>query len=191
MLKGNRILLWMIIIIFAGTACNLFAGRIEPTPTDAALPQLNEQNNLDAQEENQKTPSITAPSKKFEYTVSEDELNKIVSNELAKQDQQLLSDPQINLMDGKIIVTGIVQQSGFSLETEIELVPAIDSSGLPYIEVVSMSVGPFSVPQDFQDEITSTVNDLIITQLINSEVDLQVDSITITENQLTITGSNR
>lgn len=189
--RGRMLLLWLVITLFAGAACNLFTGRAEVTPTEPAIQSLPAQSNDNVQEHSQNLENEPSGSGRFEYTVSESELNSIVSKELAKQEQPVLSDPQINLVEGKVIVTGIVQQSGFSLATEIELVPTIDSNGVPYIEVVSMSVGPFSVPQDFQDQVTSTVNNLIFTQLTNSESDLQVDSITISENEMTLTGSNR
>jgi uncharacterized protein YpmS len=190
MMKFNKtqglILLWLMTLLFVGSACNLFTRRTEASQanvpvTTEAVDQL--------ETEARESLNDFAQTGQFELTITESELTSVVATELAKSDLPVLTNPQILLRDGEITATGLVQQAGFSLDAEMVLMPRIDASGIPYVELVSIAVGPFSVPTSLRDQLTSKINSLVIQQLTQSDASVRIDEITIANGQMIVRGS--
>lgn len=180
------ILLGLIPLLFSGIACNLFTRRAEtPQVTVPVTTQAIEQ----LEEEARESVEEFAQTGKFELTITESEMTSVVANELAKAESPILTDPQILLRNGEITATGMVEQAGLSLQAEMVLVPRIDSNGVPYVELVSLAVGPFSVPESLRDQLTSNINSLVIEQLTQSDVSVRIESITIADGEMTVVGS--
>lgn len=181
------ITIWLSILLFSAAACNLFAGRVTPTPTAAPTP-IPPESSLQERAEDSREQFDTQGS--FELTVTETELTNLAVRELGQQGESLLTDPQILLRDGQITILGNVEQSGFSVPAEIILVPVISGNGDLQVEVSSMSVGPFAVPQQMRDQVSSLANDLVDQQLAEAG-DVRVEDITIQDGVLTVSGSRR
>jgi uncharacterized protein YpmS len=182
------LLLWMASLVFTGIACNLFTRRAETLQplvpvTTQAVEQLEEEARESIEEFSQ--------TGQFDLTITESELTSVVATELAKADAPMLTDPQILLRDGEITATGMVEQAGFSLQAEMVLVPRIDASGAPYVDLVSLAVGPFSVPDSLRDQLVSKINSLVVQQLTQSDVNVRIDSITIADGVMTVVGSRQ
>lgn len=194
MIKRNhpRALLgiWILTLLFAGLACNFITQRfVAPTPTSTPT------NPTEAVEQvaTEAAGSLQdfAESGHFEISVTEGQLTSLIVSELSKQPNPLISNPQVSLQDGQIKVTGQVKQSGLSLPAEIIVQPKIDTNGQPYVELKSLSVGPFDVPQSMRDQVTTIINDLLVEQLTGSDSSVQLVSIMISDGVMTVSGSRR
>jgi uncharacterized protein YpmS len=182
------ILIWLFVLLFASIACNFFTRRaVTPQVTVPVTTQAIEQLETEARE----SVEEFAQTGQFEMTITESELTSVVATELAKTESPVLTDPQILLRDGVIMATGKVQQAGLSLKAEIVLLPKIDASGAPYVELVSLSVGPFSVPESLRDQLTSNINSLVVEQLTQSDVNVRIESISIADGEMTVVGSRQ
>jgi hypothetical protein len=183
----NLIVLWLIVIIFSGVACNFLAGRAAATPTPVPTP-IPPASSLEERADESREQFETQGT--FEFTITESELTTLAAEELARQSDPLLSDPQVLLREGQITILGNVYQSGFSVPAEIILGPKISANGDLQVEVLSMRVGPFAVPDQLRDEVSRIANDLVASQLADSG-NVQVEQITIEEGVLTVSGSRR
>lgn len=185
--KRLFIAVWLLIIIFSSAACNLLAGRITPTPTPPPTP-VPPASSLEERADESRQQFETQGT--FELTVTETELTELIAEELAKQTDPLLTAPQILLRDGQITILGNVEQAGLSVPAEIKLGLNISAGGSVQVEVISMSVGPFAVPQQLRDQVSGMANDLVARQLAEAG-DVRVESLTIQDGVLTVSGSRR
>lgn len=185
--KRFVIVVWLLVFGLSSLACNLFAGRLAPTPTGVAT-ALPPTSSLEEQPEVPRVQTETQGG--FELSITESELTELAARELASQPEAMLSDPQILLRDGQITILGNVEQSGFTLSAEIVLLPVINGNGDLEVEVISMSVGPFAVPQQMRDQVSSLANELVTRQLSDAG-NIRIESITIQDGVLRVSGSRR
>jgi DNA-binding TFAR19-related protein (PDSD5 family) len=186
--KSQRLMLVIVLGVLLGSslACNLFARREQmpqvsvPVTTEAAQSLATQ-----AQESLQDF----AETGQFEISITESELTSLVAAELAKQSEPFLTEPQITLRDGVITVYGKVQQAGLVLNAEMVLEPKFDAAGVPFVEIRTLSLGPFGVPQDLRDQINTTVNEMILSQVFDSQAGMRVNNIDVADGVMTITGS--
>jgi uncharacterized protein YpmS len=178
-LSFPRLFFWLLPLIFAGIACN-FPGSNSDTANQATLPSAQ--------------PEVTSPSTENDppgqilFRISEQELTELVIEKLNSQAEPLLTEPQVSLRDGQVVVTGKVQQAGLSLSARMVLIPYLDESGVPYLEVDSMTLGPIPVPQEFQDQLSQAMNSALIQYFEQTVGNARLDSITISDGEMIITG---
>jgi len=194
MIKQNRqralLGIWIVALLFAGLACNFITQRFAATTPTPTLPNPTEAVEQLATDAAGSLQDFTQNGH-FELTVTEGQLTSVIVSELSKQPDPLITNPQVGLQDGQIKVTGQVKQSGFSLPAEIIVQPKIGANGEPYVELISLSVGPFDVSQSMRDQVTSIINNMLIEQLTGSDSSVQLDSITIADGVMTVSGSRR
>jgi hypothetical protein len=189
--------IWLIVFGFSGVACNFFTRRTEPVvsptvvitqtvpePVETTPPSGSLKDRIEAAVDEYKSSGV------FKVTINETELTELVADQLSSQSDPMLTNPKVTLRDGHITITGVVSQSGLSLDSEIVMAPYVDMDGLPAVEIVSMTVGPFSVPEDIQAQVNTTVNDILITNLIGDE-NVRLDSIVVADGQMTVSGHRR
>lgn len=181
------LIFWVTVLLLSSVACNLLAGRVTPTPTAPPTP-IPPASSLEERVEESR--SQFEGLGRFEFTVTESELTDLAARELSQQADSVLTDPQILLRDGQITILGNVAQAGLSVPAEIKLQPMISGDGDLRVEVISMNVGPFAVPQQMSDQVSSLANDLVARQLSEAG-NIRVESITIQDGVLTVAGSKR
>jgi hypothetical protein len=90
------------------------------------------------------------------------------------------------LRDGKMVITGDVDQAGLTLPLSVSLIFNIDGQGQPHSQVTEGTVGPFSLPDSYQSEITGQLDQALISQLNVTANNLMVDSLTIADGRMTV-----
>ena len=118
--------------------------------------------------------------------VTEEQLTSAATNELQASGENRVHNLQIRLRDGKMIITGNVDQGGLTLPLSVSLTFTIDAQGQPRSQVVEASVGPFSLPESYLTDITSQLDQALMDQLNANAVNLVVDSITIADGRMTV-----
>ncbi|MFN2196919.1 MAG: hypothetical protein ACK2UW_12425, partial [Anaerolineales bacterium] len=158
--RRRMLFIWLIVFGFSGVACNFFTRRTEPVvsptvvitqtvpePVETTPPSGSLKDRIEAAVDEYKSSGV------FKVTINETELTELVADQLSSQSDPMLTNPKVTLRDGHITITGVVSQSGLSLDSEIVMAPYVDMDGLPAVEIVSMTVGPFSVPEDIQAQV--------------------------------------
>jgi uncharacterized protein YpmS len=169
------------VLILASLACN-YANRntnrlVEPPQTTASNGELGEVP-FDAQG-------------KLRVVVTEAQLTDLISKELNSQADAVLSDPQVHLRDGQMILTGQVQQSGLNAELEMVMQAGVTADGRPEISLVSASVGMFSLPQNMLDDLSSQIKSAFESKIDAGIEQIFIESITIDGGEMVIEGHAR
>jgi hypothetical protein len=99
--------------------------------------------------------------------------------------EKRVSDLQIHFRDGQIQVTGTASQSGVTLPVNVVLVPKVEQ-GKPSIQILAAQVGPFPVPQQLLDQMTSQFDQLIKQQLDQNGSNLVVQTISVENGVMTV-----
>lgn len=181
----KRIILVFVILLAAGLACN-FPGRntSSPPPQQPSSTQAVQE----LEQQLKATLSTSGDSGQVTITLTQEQLTSIVAAQLAKQPDQSFTDPQVVLTNGQMEVYGKVSQSGFTTDTKIVMTPEVDGNGKVHLNIVSISLGPFPVPDTLKQQFSDLANKALNDYLDSTSQKVKVTSINITEGKMTITG---
>jgi uncharacterized protein YpmS len=170
------------VLLFSSLGC-ILAGRTAQiaTPTPVATEDLTP---LETQVESAVKTAVSGGRVTLEFT--EGQLTSAANQELASQGESRIRDLQIRLDDGLMNISGQVEQNGLDLPLTISLKINVDSQGRPHTQIVSGKVGPFSLPQNMLDQITTQIDTMLQSQLDSSAQALFVESIGIDNGVITV-----
>ena len=103
----------------------------------------------------------------------------------------LISNPQVYLRDGQMQIYGKTQQGIFAANIGIIVSVGVDEAGQPKIEIVSADFGPFPAPEGLKDAITVIIKEAYTGSLGPVATGLRIQTITIANGVMTITGRIR
>jgi len=103
----------------------------------------------------------------------------------------LITDPQVYLRDGQMQIYGKTQQGLFTANIGIIVNVGVDANGQPQIDIASADFGPFPAPKGLRDAITAMVKEAYTGSLGPVATGLRVESISIANGVMTITGRIR
>lgn len=103
----------------------------------------------------------------------------------------LITDPQVYLRDGKMQIYGKTQQGLFTANIGIIVDVGVDANGQPQIDIASADFGPFPAPKGLKDAITALVREAYTGSLGPVATGLRIESISITNGVMTVTGRIR
>ena len=103
----------------------------------------------------------------------------------------LITDPQVYLRDGQMQIYGKTQQGIFTANIGILVNMGVDANGQPQIDVASADFGPFPAPEGLKDAITAMVREAYTGSLGPVATGLRIESISIANGVMTVTGRIR
>jgi hypothetical protein len=103
----------------------------------------------------------------------------------------LITDPQVYLRDGQMQIYGKTQQGLFTANIGIIVNMGVDANGQPQIDVASADFGPFPAPKGINDAITAMVKEAYTGSLGPVATGLRIESISIANGVMTVTGRIR
>lgn len=183
-LRMIRIFLALVLLVFASLACNLPSSKSTQSP--AAVPMSPEE--LQSLEDNLKK-TVAASSGELTLTLTEQQLNAVLLDKLAEQNDQLISDLVVRLTNGRMEINGKAVQGPISLDLAIILKPEIDPSGSSFLNIEEITIGGLPVPGDTKDKIGSLVDRAMQEYLSSQSQGFKPSKITIDEGKMTVTGS--
>ncbi len=183
-----RFTLILIVLFAASLACNLpgSASNLPPTAQPMSTQQVQ---NL----ENQVQQTLENPNAAGEVsiTLTQDQLNSIITGEIQQQPDLGISDPSVILTGGHMEVYGKVTRSNISADLKVVLQPQIDANGNPRLNITSMDLGGLPVPDVLKNRVNTVADDALASYLGSSSSSIKAKSITIGEGQMTITGTRQ
>lgn len=126
-----------------------------------------------------------------EITVNESQLTSMAARELESDPDIPLSNPQIYLRDGQVMLLASLTQNQISVPLEIVLEIGTDGQGNPEYEIVRGQVGPLPVPETIMNRLTDRLDQIIANRTTIDNQPVFIESITIGEGDLTIRGYKR
>ncbi len=103
----------------------------------------------------------------------------------------LIIDPQVYLRDGQMQIYGKTQQGLFTANIGVIVNMGVDANGQPQIDVASADFGPFPAPKGINDAITAMVKEAYTGSLGPVATGLRIESISIANGVMTVTGRIR
>jgi len=100
----------------------------------------------------------------------------------------LITDPQVYLRDGQMQIYGKTHQGIFAANIGIIVNMGVDANGKPQIDVVSADFGPLPAPEGLKDAITAMVREAYTGSLGPVATGLRIETITIANGIMTVTG---
>jgi uncharacterized protein YpmS len=185
-MSGKKpIIVFTILLILAGLACSL-PGRAAstPTPVPTLIPTVDPQALADqlatASAEFDKTGLVN-------LTFSEQQITTFVAQALAKQPDIPFSEPQVSLQNGQITLNAKVVVGKISGKGTLVFEPLVED-GKMNISVLSAKFGAIPFPSSALEQITRTINQNISDYITVEGRSVQIESITIENGTMTVTG---
>lgn len=180
-----RLFLVLLVLTAASLACSIPTAEGNLLPS--AVPLSTEEVQL-LEDQIQETLVNPASNGEVQVTITEQQLQSFFIASMSAEQEQMISDPQVNLTQGQAEIYGKVTQSGISANTRIVLSPRIDENGNPRLEVVSINIGPFPVPDSMKSRVQTMTDNALSSYLASSSDRFSVTGIDISEDLITITG---
>lgn len=95
------------------------------------------------------------------------------------------------LRDGQIQLYGKSQQGMFIANIGVIVSVGVDENGQPKVEIVSADFGPMPAPEGIRDTITAMVREAYMGSLGPVATGLRIESITIGNGIMTVSGRVR
>jgi hypothetical protein len=193
--KTNTIPIFLATLILASLACTMFVGGPEyddltpiPVSTEAAqsLKDGIEKSLQDGLVSGVVTITITEPQ-----ITSYLALRLQSDPNLQQDDKPLITEPQVHLRDGQMKIYGKTQQGVFVANIGIVVNIGADSEGKPKIEIESADFGPFPAPEGINDTITAIIEEAYTGSFGPVATGIRIETITIADGVMTITGRIR
>lgn len=180
-----RLFLGILAIAAATIACSIPTGpERPPTPVPLTTEEVQQFEN-----DVQATLANSSQSGEVTVTISEQQLHSYLIAKLAEDPDLPITEPQVALSEGQVEVYGKVNQSGLTANMQVILQPRIDENGSPKLDVTSINLGPFPVPDSLKQRVQSLADDALADALASTEGRFRVTNVVVTDEAVTITGT--
>lgn len=182
----NKFYLFITSLALATLACSVFVGgpdypaQVIPTSVDEAqsMRQQIEQALIAGAETGIVTLQIT-----------ESQLTSFMADKLAQQTNPPFTDPQILLRNGQMQMYGKITRGWLSANMLITMNVIVDPvTGQPKIEIASADFGPIPAPQGINSAISAIIDEAFTGSLGPAAVGFRLETITIADGIMTLTG---
>lgn len=184
----KRILLFLTALISATLGCTMFVGG--PEYSEGVIPVSAEAvESLKAQIE----AAVLAGAQTGTITlqITEEQITSYIAFRLAAQENPALLNPQVYLRDGQMQVYGKVQRSYFIANVLVVLNVSVDELGQPRVEIASADFGPFPAPEGLKQSLTAIITEAYTGSLGPIATGFRLESISIANGLMTVTGQIR
>jgi hypothetical protein len=197
-MKINRLglPLFLLSLIITSLACTIFVGgpdysNLPPIPVSAEAAESIKEEIKRAFEAGLETGVVT-------INITEPQITSYLAARLQtdpslqqSDKKPLMTDPQVYLRDGQMQIYGKTQQGIFTANIAIIVTMGVDANGQPLIEITSADFGPFPAPEGLKDAITAMVREAYTGSLGPVATGLRIETISIANGVMTITGRIR
>jgi hypothetical protein len=188
--------LFLLSLVLTSLACVVFVGgpdysNLPPIPVSADAA-------ASIQDEIKRAVEAAADTGVITVNLTEPQITSYLATRLQtdpslqqSDKKPLITDPQVYLRDGQMQIYGKTQQGLFTANIGILVNMGVDANGQPQIDVASADFGPFDAPAGLRDAITAMVKEAYTGSLGPVATGLRIESISIANGVMTVTGRIR
>jgi hypothetical protein len=185
--------LFLLTLVLTSLACTVFVGG----PDYSSLPPIpvSAEAAASIQEEIKRAVEAAAQTGVMTVNLTEPQITSFLAARLQtdpslqqSDKKPLITDPQVYLRDGQMQIYGKTQQGIFAANIGIIVNMGVDANGKPQIDVVSADFGPLPAPEGLKDAITAMVREAYTGSLGPVATGLRIETITIANGIMTVTG---
>lgn len=184
-IRKLRIVPLLVALILPVLACNLPS---RPKATPAAQVPVSSQAVQSLQEALDQAAEEARKTGRVDLVITEQQLTSLIALEMQSQGEASINDVQVLLRDGKVTITGQVQQDQLQAPLEISLALSADGAGGFTYTIESAKIGPLPLPQFLLDAITEQVDQAVQENIRQVAGDIYIESVSIAGGQMAIKG---
>jgi uncharacterized protein YpmS len=179
------ILIALLSLSLAALACTINVGG--PDYPETRVP-VSTESATSLEEQVKAAQTAAAQSGALVLSISESQITSLVAAKLAENPEPLLTDPQVYLRDGQIQIYGKAVQGRLQANVRIVIAISVDANGQPAISVLSTDFGPLPAPEGLNNTISALVQEAFTGALGPAAIGFRLESITIADGVMTMTG---
>jgi hypothetical protein len=195
-IRTRGLSLFLLSLVLTSLACTIFVGgpdysSLPPIPVSAEAAESIKEELRRAFEAGAQTGVVT-------ININEPQITSYLAARmqtdpsLQQSDQKpLITNPQVYLRDGQMQIYGTTQQGIFAANIGIIMKVGVDADGQPLIEIVSADFGPFPAPEGLKNALTAMIQEAYTGSLGPVATGLRIETISIANGVMTITGRIR
>lgn len=194
-LKISALPIFLLILLLASLACTISVGgpdysNLTPIPVSTEAADSLKEEMKRAFEAGAETGIVT-------LTITEPQITSVLAFRLLSDPNMqtdkkpFITDPQVYLRDGQMKIYGKSQQGLFVANIGIIVNIGVNELGKPKIEIASADFGPFPVPNGIKEALTAMIDEAYTGSIGPAATGLRVESITIADGVMTITGRTK
>jgi hypothetical protein len=185
------VLLFMLVL--SSLACTIFVGGpdysgLPPIPVSSEAAQSIKDELKRAFEAGAQTGVVTINFTEPQLTSYLAERMQTDPSLQQSDKKPLITDPQVYLRDGQMQIYGKTQQGIFTANIGIIVKVGVDADGQPLIEIASADFGPFPAPEGLKSALTAMIKEAYTGSLGPVATGLRIESISIANGIMTISG---
>ena len=177
--------LLLLSLILASLACTIFVGGPD-YPANAIPVSTEAVDSLHTQIEQAMTTG--AETGTVTLQINESQLTSYLTYKMLELTNPPFTDPQVYLQNGQMQLFGKIQRGVLIANMAVTLSVTVDESNQPKIEVVSADFGPFPTPEGLNQAISSVIAEAFTGSLGPVATGFRIETITIADGQMTLTG---
>ena len=135
------------------------------------------------------TAVANAQDGKVTAVMTEAQLTSYAALKLSVGAQTPITDTQIYLRNGKMLLYAKITTGGVSLPAVLTLSVVPTASGAVSITIDDANIGPLPVPSSLRDSLSSSLNDVIAQQVAGGNSNFKVTDVAIGDGKMTVTAT--
>lgn len=121
--------------------------------------------------------------------MTEEQLTSYAALKLTSDPNTAITDPQIYLRNGEMLLYGKVKTNNLTLPAAVTLSVVPTAAGAISVTIDSANIGPLPVPSALRDTLASNLNDVIAQNAGAGNIGFKVINVSIADGKLTLTGT--
>ena len=195
-IKNNGLQILLLALILTSLACTVFVGG--PDTSDLPAIPVSAQAIQSMQDEVRRAFEAGAQTGTITLNFTEEQITSYLAARLQsdaalqqENKEPLITDPQVYLRDGQMKIYGKTKQGMFTANIGIIVNVGVDENGQPKIDIASADFGPLPAPRGLTNAIAAMVREAYTGSLGPVATGLRIETITITNGIMAITGRVR
>ncbi len=185
-MKKHPLPFFFFLLVLTSLACTIFVGGPD-YPTQTVPVSADEVQSMQTQIEQAFLSG--AESGIVTLQITESQLTSFMAQKLGEQSSPPFTEPQVFLRNGQMQMYGKVDRGMFAANILITMNVKIDpTSGMPKIEIASVDFGPFPAPEGLNSAISAVIDEAFTGSLGPVAIGFRLESITIADGIMTLTG---
>lgn len=180
----KHIFIACLLIALVSLSCQISAGGPTPSRTvpvsTLAISEL--QNDLEH--------SLNNPdsANQITLTLTESQLTSLLNDQLSRQPEPLLLNPQVLLQNNQVEIYGVIQKGAIQANARVILQVDTDQNGELTAMLKSLDLGPIPAPQNLVESISTTIDSTLNESVDPMTAGFKIDRVTIADGLMTLTG---
>jgi hypothetical protein len=184
--KIPKLILPLLVLAAASLACQMNLGGPAIPESMIAPASAEEVQNL----ENSIKSSFEAAGEgeSVTFSVTEAQMTYYVAQHIGQTQASFVQNPQVFLRNGQIEIYGQAVSGNFSGNVMVVFHAVLDDNGVPALQLATADFGPLPIPAGLLDGVSAMMNEALTGTLGTSTSGFRLESITISDGVMNITG---